>query len=177
MKFILSLVACLFFFSVQAQNPQKEPPEMPMKDGRVFYEYTLELPHTSKYAIYDNTYLWFMRFFPNPKGVMQVKDKEAALIEGKHNLRLVREMKGREQSAGKIRYHLRFKAIDSNMVKIEFYDFRLDTNTDPPINEMLRATDKQRKMKYNYLQQVHDHCANMIEVYKKQLGWKEEGYN
>jgi hypothetical protein len=75
MKLILFL---LFFASYTAYSQ-----ELPVKDGKVFYEQVDSLPGILQAEVYKRAKLWMVNAFKDAKEVIQLDDKETGDIVGK----------------------------------------------------------------------------------------------
>ena len=57
--------------------------DIPMKDGKIFYEGIVETPNLTKVDLYNNAKQWFVDYFKSSKDVIQNEDKDQGRIVGK----------------------------------------------------------------------------------------------
>lgn len=129
MKQILSIliITTIFFSSCATQKHTKNLPKiiLPVKNGRVFYEKTIQFPSVSKQDLFLRGRMWAVNIFKDAKEVLQISDKKVGQLTGKGLFYLFND-----------RYHpvdftfnIQYK---DNKYRVQFYGFTfrsIDPNT------------------------------------------------
>jgi len=90
------LIAALLIMSgsVFAQNDEESPFETD-DDGNAYYSEVLNVSGADANKIYTRGIEWVNKYYKNPTGVLQVKDAENKIIEGKARIKLkLKDKKG-----------------------------------------------------------------------------------
>lgn len=100
MKYFLT--ACMLWFAVSAMAQDIPADE---ETGKAKYEGVNQVAGVSATDLFDRAIKWIEDFYPNPHGVIQTKNKEEGLIEGRARFKLNKEdKKGNQLNGGFVSY-------------------------------------------------------------------------
>jgi hypothetical protein len=82
-KPLLILLAALFTISVKAQIKDTVGLNLPLKEGKIYYEGIVEVPGKTKTQLYASAKRFLLESFVSSKAVIESEDKEDGNISGK----------------------------------------------------------------------------------------------
>ena len=146
-------------------------PQMPLKEGKVFYEEIDSLSNGIKADLYNKSKVWFVNTFKSAKAVLQMDDKEAGNIMGKGltGLDIGNVMTGSLRSY--INYTININLKD-NKYRIQVYDIYVsnDNNTSYTPEYCL----KYPKMNKKKLERIDSNVKDLIASFKAAIDKKQE---
>jgi len=146
-------------------------PQMPLKDGKVFYEEIDTLPNSLKADLYNRSRIWFVNTFNSAKAVLQMDDKEAGIVMGKGatGLDIGNFISGTIKSY--INYTINITVKD-NKCRMQVFDIYVsDLNNNSYTPEYCLKYPKMNKKK---LERIDNSVKDLIASYKAAVSKKSE---
>ena len=78
----------------------------------VIFTAVVPVEGVSKDSLYDLSLDWIRKYYKNSTTVMQVQDKEAGILEGRHSFYVMREVNGQETRGDLIKYSFKIQIKD-----------------------------------------------------------------
>lgn len=144
--------------------------EMPMKDGKVFYEVIDTIPNTSKIDLYNRSKIWFVNTFNNAKAVIQLDDKDAGVIMGKG----VSVFDNGNIVTGSLRNYIDYTIninIKDNKYRLQVYDISVTNQSATYTPEYCLKYPKMNKKK---LERIDNDVQGTIASFKSAITKKSE---
>ncbi len=107
--------ALIFFVcAVFARGESPEMPDIPVNERSNLIEYAgvVQVEGTAE-ELYERCLEWINEFFPNPHGVVRVRDNENLIIEGLHRIRYMNQLEdGTDILSGHVQYEFKIQFRD-----------------------------------------------------------------
>ncbi len=156
MKHIILIALLAISFNSFSQG------ELPIKDGKVFYE-SIDSIKCTKAEAYIKAKTWFANTFNSAKSVIQLDDKDAGVIVGKG----FTEKEAGNAFTGSIPQNVWYTiniTIKDGKYRIQIYDVFLK-NTDG-YTSTAESINKYPKMNKKFLKRIDDSCKDLIASLK-----------
>jgi hypothetical protein len=163
MKQLFTILFILPFFSFGQS-------QLPLKDGKVFYETVDTIPSTTKIDLYNKSKIWFVNTFNSAKAVLQMDDKEAGIIMGKG----ITPYEGGNAFSGPIHNSINYTIninIKDNKYRIQVYDISISNENASYTPEYCLKYPKMNKKK---LEKIDDSVKELIASFKTAINKKSE---
>lgn len=159
----------LIVFSIILPLLSFAQPQMPLKDGKVFYEVVDTISNTSKADLYNKSKIWFVNTFNSAKAVLQMDDKEAGIIMGKG----ITPYNGGNVITGPMRNSINYTIninLKDNKWRIQVYDIYVSNENATYTPEYCLKYPKMNKKK---LEKIDDNVKELIASYKSAICKKQ----
>lgn len=158
----------LFGITILITVNSKGQQQLPMKDGKVFYEETDTMPNTSKTDLYNKSRIWFVNTFNSAKAVLQMDDKEAGIVMGKGITTYDAGNVLTGTMNNSINYTININ-IKDNKCRIQVYDIFVSNQNASYTPEYCLKYPKMNKKK---LEKIDDSVRDLIASFKASISKK-----
>lgn len=160
----------IFTFLIIVPTLSFSQPQMPIKEGRVFYEDVDSMINISKVDLYNKSKIWFVNTFNNAKAILQMEDKDAGIIMGKG----VAEFDAGNVLTGTLRNFITYTVnvnVKDNKYRIQIYDISV---TNQSVTYTPEYCLKYPKMNKKKLEKIDNNIQGLIASFKAALKKKSE---
>lgn len=128
----LSLTSCVTYRSIPIQDG-KLLGVLPMRDGRVYYDFANTIPKTSASEVYRQSRRWVAFHIADPKQALSLGDSQTFDVIGSGSVSAIKADKGSIYTLGPVEYAVTIEAI-SNGYRMALGNFTL-VRPAPPITK------------------------------------------
>lgn len=168
MRFLISILACLFFFSGESSAQKKTEPVAPVLNidsvtKLITYEGVLEVKGVDASTLYKRTLDWFNSYYKNPAEVIRENDSVKLKITGKPRFKISNpaDKTGVRTDAGVVQYTITVAAKDGRF-RYEISEFNWKQNSYYPCERWLdKSSASWLPAYYDYLSQI-DVTTNQV---------------
>lgn len=162
------LLLSLLLFPVLL-NAQDTIPDLPTRDGKVFYSGVVTVDSTTANVLYERAYGWFVDTYNSAQDVIQMSDKDTGIIVGKGGF----DQLFSAFAAAFVHIEMTVKIqVKDGRYKYEITDFRSD-NT--PYEVWLEQTGKMLAKKAAKMsEELNSHVLGLINSLTKKMATVEE---
>jgi hypothetical protein len=145
--------------------------QLPLKDGKVFYERIDSMPNASKLDLYNKAKIWFVNTFNSAKAVIQMDDKDAGTLMGKG----LTGFDAGNLMTGPIKQYINYTIninLKDNKYRMQIYDIYVsDGNATAYTPEQLLKYPKMNKKK---IERIDNNVQDLIAGFKAAINKKSE---
>jgi len=144
--------------------------QMPIKDGKVFYEEIDTIPNLSKAELYNRSKIWFVNTFNSAKAVLQMDDKESGIVMGKG----ITAYDAGNVITGTMRNSINYTIninIKDNKYRIQVYDIYVTNQNASYTPEYCLKYPKMNKKK---LENIDNNVKDLIAGFKTAINKKTD---
>lgn len=169
-KGLIIIFTLLFASTLSAQ----ETYDMPLKDGRIFYQ-EMENQTGTPEELFNRAFEYFKDYFPNFSSAITKKDEANKVIEGIARIDLTTtDKKGRTEKAGRVRYEFKVE-FKEGKYRISIYNFRRNDNSGNKVEEWFNDTDAGKvEIHRQHFEQIDAAIKEFLKKFHEGMVPKEE---
>lgn len=145
--------------------------QIPLKEGKAFYELIDSMPNVTKADLYNKSKVWFVNTFNSAKSVIQMDDKDAGVIMGKG----LTGFDAGNIMTGPIKQYINYTInikLKDNKYRMQIYDIYVsDGMATAYTTEQLLKYPKMNKKK---IERIDNNVQDLIAGFKAAISKKSE---